>query len=139
VNQHGNLKLNLQNDFTTVDNRYPKNHQQTFHLLNKYSKKDVAKVTQSEGTSFAKRSGIGGGCGGRSGNVKSHDNFDKEYWKDKSCYKCKNKWHPTNKCPKKSNNDDDKKYVASTASSVKRIKKDFKSMNKDFTTVNTEL
>jgi hypothetical protein len=25
--QHGNLKVNLQNDFTTGDNRYPKNRQ----------------------------------------------------------------------------------------------------------------
>ena len=32
-NQHGNLKQDLQNDFTTSDNRYPKNRQQTLHLL----------------------------------------------------------------------------------------------------------
>jgi hypothetical protein len=32
-NQHGNLKVDLQNDFTTGDNRYPKNCQKTFHLL----------------------------------------------------------------------------------------------------------
>jgi hypothetical protein len=38
---------------------------------------------------------------------KNHDNFDKEYWKDKTCYKCEKKGHPANKCPKKSNNDDD--------------------------------
>jgi hypothetical protein len=36
--QHGNLKVDLQNDFTTGDNRYPKNRQQTLHLLDKYSK-----------------------------------------------------------------------------------------------------
>ena len=36
--QNGNLKLDLQNDFTTGDNRYPKNRQQTLHLLEKYSK-----------------------------------------------------------------------------------------------------
>jgi hypothetical protein len=111
-NQHGNLKVDIQNDFTTGDNRYPKNRQQTFHLLDKYSKNRqqtlhlldkysktaVVKVTQSEGTSFAQRSGRGGGCGGRSGNGKSHDNFDKEYWKDKTCYKCEEKGHPANKC-----------------------------------------
>jgi hypothetical protein len=55
-NQHGNLKVDLQNDFTTNDNRYPKNRQQTLHLLDKYRKTAVAKVTQSEGTSFAQRS-----------------------------------------------------------------------------------
>jgi hypothetical protein len=138
-NQHGNLNVDLQNDFTTGDNRYPKNHQKTLHLLDKYSKTAVAKVTQSEGTSFAQRSGRGGGRGGRSGNGKSHDNFDKEYWKDKTCYKCEKKGKPANKCPKKSNNDDDKKSVASAASSVKKLNKDFKSMKKAFTKVNTQL
>jgi transcriptional regulator NrdR family protein len=70
---------------------------------------------------------------------KSHDNVDKEYWKDKTCYKCEKKGHPANKCPKKSNNDDDEKSVASAASSVKNLKKDFKSMKKAFTTVNNQL
>jgi hypothetical protein len=65
--QHGNLKVDLQNDFTTGDNHYPKNLQQTLYLLDKYSKTAVAKVTQSEGTSFAQRRGRGGGRGGRSG------------------------------------------------------------------------
>ena len=35
--QHGNLKVDLQNDFTTGDNRYPKTRQQTLHLLDKQS------------------------------------------------------------------------------------------------------
>jgi hypothetical protein len=138
-NQHGNLKVDLQNVFTTGDNCYPKNCQQTLHLLDKYSKSAVAKVTQSEGTSFAQRIGRGGGRGGRSGNGKSHENFNKEYWKDKTCYKCEKKGHPANKCPKKSKNDDDEKSLASAASSVKKLKKDFKSMTKAFTTVNTQL
>jgi hypothetical protein len=138
-NQHGNLKVDLQNDFTSGDNRYPKNHQKTLHLLYKYSNTAVAKVTQSEGTSFAQMSGRGGGRSGRSGKGKRHDNFDKEYWKDKNCYTCDKKGHPVNKRPKKSNNDDDEKSVASAASSVKKLKKDFKSMKKGFTTVNTQL
>jgi hypothetical protein len=138
-NQHCNLKVDLQNDFTTSDNHCPKNRQQTLHLLDKYSKTAVAKVTQYEGTSFAQRSGRGGGRGGRIGNGKSRGKFDKEHWKDKTCYKCEKKGHPANKCPKKSNNDDDEKYVASAASSVKKLKKDFKSMQKAFTKVNTQL
>jgi hypothetical protein len=138
-NQHGNLKVDLQNDFTTGDTRYPKNPQQTLHLLEKYSKTAVAKVTQSEGTSFAQRSGREGGRGGRSGNGKSHDNFDKEYWKDNTCYKCEKKEHPANKFPQKSNNDDDKNSVVRAANSVKKLKKDFKYMKKAFTTVNTQI
>jgi hypothetical protein len=57
VTQHGKLKVDLQNDFTTGDNRYPKNRQQILHLLDKYSKTVVARVTHSEGTSFAQKSG----------------------------------------------------------------------------------
>jgi hypothetical protein len=59
--QHGNIKMDLQNDFTTGDNCYPKNRQQTLHLLDKYSKTVIPKVTQSEGTSFAQKGGRGGG------------------------------------------------------------------------------
>jgi hypothetical protein len=76
---------------------------------------------------------------GRSGNGKIKDIFYKEYWKDKTCYKCEKKGHPANKCPKKSNTDDDEKSVASAASSVKNLEKYFKSMKKAFTTVNTQL
>jgi hypothetical protein len=46
---HANLKVDLQNDYTTGDNRYPKNRQQTLHLLDKYSKTTVSKANQSEG------------------------------------------------------------------------------------------
>jgi hypothetical protein len=108
-------------------------------LLDKYRNTVVAKVTQSEGTSFAQRSRRGGGRGRSSDNGKSHNNVDKEYWKDKTCYKCEKWGGAANKCPEKSNNDNDKKSVASTASSVKKLKKYFKSMKKAFTTVNTQL
>jgi hypothetical protein len=77
--QHGNLKVDLQNDLTTRDNHYPNNRQQTLHLLDKYSKTVVAKVTHSEGTSFAQKSGRGGGNQGSNGNVKGLDSgiYDK--------------------------------------------------------------
>jgi hypothetical protein len=70
---------------------------------------------------------------------KIHDNFDNKYCKEKTCYKCEKKGNPENKCPKKSNNYGEEKSVASAASSVKKLKKDCKSMKKNFTTVNTQL
>jgi hypothetical protein len=84
--QHGNLKVDIQNDFTTEDNRYTKNRQQTLHLLDKYSKTVVPKATQSKGASFSQKSGRGGGQG-NNGNGKGHDSitYDKNYWKDKEC------------------------------------------------------
>jgi hypothetical protein len=138
--QHGNLKVYLQNNFTRGDNLYPNNHQQTLHLLDKYSKTVVARVTHSEGTSFAQKSGQGGGNRGINGNGKGHDSstYDKKYWKDKECYRCHKKGHPTTHCPKKPSDDDDRS-TASAASSVKKLKKDLKFINKAFTTVNTQL
>jgi hypothetical protein len=70
--KHGNLKVDLSNDFTTGSNQYPKTCQQTLHLLNKYSKTvDVPKITPSEGSSFAQK----GGRGGRGGKGQSTRNF----------------------------------------------------------------
>jgi hypothetical protein len=50
---HANLKVNLQNDYTTGDNHYPKTRQQTLHLLDKYTKTAPPRTTPSEGLSFA--------------------------------------------------------------------------------------
>jgi hypothetical protein len=69
--QHGNLKVNLQNYFTKGDNCYPNNHQQTMHLLDKYSNTVVACATQYEGTDFAQIGGRGGGCGRASEKAKT--------------------------------------------------------------------
>jgi hypothetical protein len=139
--QHGNIKVDLQNDFTTGDNRYPKNRQQTLNLLDKFSKTVVPKVIQSEGASFAQKGGRGGGrsC---NGNGKGHDSvtYDKKYWKDKECYKCHTMGHPATHCSKKSNsNDDENRSATATVNSVKKIHKDTKSMRKAFTMVNTQL
>jgi hypothetical protein len=138
--QHGNLKVDFQNDFTTGYNRYPKNRQETLHLLGKYSKTVVARVTHSEGPSFAQKSGQGDGNRGSSGNGKVHDSstYHKKYWKDKEYYKCHKKGQPATHLPKKPSDDYDCS-TASTASSVKKLKKDLKSSKKAFTTVNTQL
>ena len=53
--QHTTLKMDLQNDFTTGDNRYPKTRQQTLHLLDKYTKPTLQRQTLSEGSTFAQR------------------------------------------------------------------------------------
>jgi hypothetical protein len=131
--QHGKLKTDLQNDFTTGDNHYPKTRQQTLHLLDKYSKSAVTKPISSEGASFAQ------GGGGGNGKNKKKEPFDKVYWKGKTCYNCNGKDHPASHCKAdkadKKEDDDD----ASTASSVNKLKKDFKKMSKAFTTVNAKL
>ena len=135
--QHANLKVDLQNDFTTGDNRYPKNRQSTLHLLDKYSKTVVTKTAQSEGTAFVQRSGTGGKAG--AGNGKEKEDYDKKYWANKDCFKCGEKGHPASHCPKKTTTEDDEKSLASTQSSVKKLTKELKSMKKAFSQVNTQL
>jgi hypothetical protein len=135
--QHNKLKVDLQNDFTTGDDRYPKNRHATLHLLDKYSKSVVINQTSpSEGSSFAQR---GSGAGntndsGRSRNDKQNqDGFDTAYWKDKECYHCHKKGHPSNHCPKKKTNnnyDDDKSVSTKTSKSSKSSKATSTSINK---------
>jgi hypothetical protein len=99
----------------------------------------VPRVTQSEGTTFAHNIVRGGGRGSN-GNAKGHDSssYDKKYCKDRECYKCHKKGHPATHFPKKLSDDDDCS-LASTVRSVKKLKKDLKSIKKAFTTVNTQL
>jgi hypothetical protein len=132
--------VDLQNYFTTGDNHYPKNRQQTLHLFDKYSKTVVAKVTYSEGTSFAQNGGRGGGNRSSSGNGKFHNSntYDNKYWKEKECYKCHKNENPSTHCTKKPSDEDDRS-TASAASSFKKLKKDLKSIKKACTTVNTQL
>ena len=58
--QHVKLKVDLQNDFTTGNDRYPKNRQSTLHLLDKYSKYVVeTSTTTSEGSTFTQKGAKG--------------------------------------------------------------------------------
>jgi hypothetical protein len=150
--QHAKLKVDLQNDFTTGDNHYPKTRQQTLHLLDKYSKSVVNKPSQSEGGSFVqggggdnrKKNNNDGSSfvqGGGGDNRKKKETFDKAYWKDKTCYRCDGKGHPASHCTLDKKSDkkaDDVDDAASTASSVNKLKKDFKKMSKAFTTMKLE-
>jgi hypothetical protein len=62
---HAKLKEGLKDDFTKGDNRYPKNRQQTLHLLDNHSKTAAPQTTPSEGSSFAQQSGKGRSDGGK--------------------------------------------------------------------------
>jgi len=131
--QHSKLKMDLQNDFTTGDNRYPTNRQATLHLLDKYTKTAIVNQPISEGTAFAQRGGKG---------KKDKEPFDKSYWKDKTCYECQKKGHPSSHCPNKGaagKDDDDKsKSTKSSTSStvIRKLRKDFK---KQFTTMEARI
>ena len=145
--QHNKLKVDLQNDFTTGDDRYPKNRQATLHLLDKYSKSVVvSQTTSSEGASFAQRGGRGGGSSNNNQNTnQNQDGYDKSYWKDKECYNCNKKGHPSNQCPlKNQKNDDDKSVSTKTSKSSKSSKntsitKAQKKLKKSFATLSSKI
>jgi hypothetical protein len=87
----------------------------------------VPKTTSSEGSPFAQK-GVGGGRGGRG---RPTITFDKEYWKDKTCFNCGEKGHLSSSCTKAAvANDDDS---ASIAQSIKKLAKDTKNLKKAFT------
>jgi hypothetical protein len=141
--QHNKLKVDLQNDFTTGDDHYPKTRQATLHLLDKYSKSIiVSHTTPSEGTSFAQRGGRGGGGRGAGSSNQNPESFDKAYWKDKECYNCGKKGHPSNRCPKKKNADDDDKSSRTSKSSKSThnsIEKEQKKLKKSFATLSSKI
>jgi hypothetical protein len=64
----------------------------TLHLLDKYSKTVVVpKMTSSKGSPFTQK-------GGRGGKGQGSISFDKEYWKDKTCFNCGEKGHLSSSC-----------------------------------------
>jgi hypothetical protein len=139
---HHKLRVNLQNNFTTGDDRYLKNCQHTLHLLHKYSKSTVVQTSPSEGTAFVQKGG----------SPKRQDNtFNKKYWKDKECFNCHKKGHPSSHCPgSKNNNNDDKTISSKTfkdskssktskASKTSSINKAQKRLKKSFATLSTKI
>jgi hypothetical protein len=75
-------------------------------------------MTSSEGSSFAQK----GGRGGRGGKCQATITFDKEYWKDKTCFNCGEKGHLSSSCTKTAvTNDEDSDGIAQ---SIKKLAKD---------------
>jgi hypothetical protein len=110
--QHRKLRVDLQNDFTTGDDRYPKNRQHTLHLLDKYSKSTVVQTNPSEGTAFGQKGGSP---------KRQDDTYDKKYWKDKECFNCHKKGHPSTHCraSKANDNSNDNKTASSKTRQAK--------------------
>lgn len=129
--RHTNLKVDLQNDFTTGDNsnRYLKNWQQTLHWTNTARRQLQDPTSPKEKSLFAQQDGKGKDKG--TPNTES-DGYNKKYWKDKECFKCFKKCnkmgHPASHCRSKKSNDDVDKSLTSTTNSVNKLKKDFSIM-----------
>ena len=87
------FKTNLSDNCTTGGKKYPSTRQETFHYLEKHIKNSVRTQTAPEGSSFPQK----GGASKHRGSPKDWD--DKEHWKDKPCFNCGKKGHPSRYCP----------------------------------------
>jgi hypothetical protein len=142
-NSHDKIKSDLLDDFTKGSDNYPTTPQQTLLLLDKYSKKPMA-VTQSEGTAFAQKETKKGKSKPKktdSADPKQVE-FDKDFYKDRVCFRCGKMGHPKAACTVKivaADNDKSTKSSASKVSSLTGSKVDvgkmFTSINKTFKTM----
>jgi hypothetical protein len=78
-------------------------------------------MTLSEGMSFDQQGG--GGCGGGRGG--RGNTFNKEYWKDKTCFTCGKNGHQSMSFKKTV--DDNKSHASQARSVKKKLIKDIKS------------
>ena len=115
--EHDHLKNALSDDFAKDQDNHPPTPQQSLMLMDKYSKSPTV-VTQSEGTSFAQK-----GKNKGSEKKKSDDKnpktveYDKDFYKDRECFRCGKKGHPKSACTVKlKESDDDDKSVGSKRS-----------------------
>jgi hypothetical protein len=69
---------------------------------------------------------------------KDPKDFDKEWWKDKECYRCGKKGHPASACSVKPLSDNDNKSIGSSKSAsnaMAAIQKSMKTMGKAMTQI----
>jgi hypothetical protein len=96
-NAQDKIKSDLSDDFTKGSNNYPTTPRQSQLLLDKYFKKPAV-VNHSEGTAFAQ--------GGTKKKMKKNKNdtdpknvkYNKEFYKDKDCFRCEKKGHSKAAC-----------------------------------------
>jgi hypothetical protein len=136
---HDKIKSDLSDDFTKGSDNYPVTPVQTLLLLDKYSKKPTV-VAASEGTAFAQKGKKGEA---RKDATDKKVEFDKEFYKDKECFRCGKKGHPKAACTVKMTPADDEnkskspKSIKSSSSSISSkldISKVFGEMNKTLKT-----
>ncbi len=138
--KHNKIKDNLSNDYTKGSDNYPQTRSQALMLMDHYSKTPTA-IATLEGTAFAqsgKKKKKGDDKEKTPEAAKDPKDFDKEWWKDKECYRCGKKGHPASASSVKplSNNHD--KLICSSKSAsnpMAAIQKSMKTMGKAMTQI----
>jgi hypothetical protein len=107
-------------------------------LMDHYFKTQTA-VTTSKGTAFVqsgKKKKKGDKNAVKSKATKDPKDYDREWWKDKECYRCSKKGHPAAACTVKAPSDGDDKSSRSSKSAsnvMAAIQKSMKTMGKAMT------
>jgi hypothetical protein len=140
--QHEHLRKELQNNFTKGSDKYPENCSQTLLFLDRCSK--LAPVDSAlQGTAFTQKGGQPKKREEKKGSNKPKaikKDFDKEYFKDLPCFKCRKKGHPQLHCPTKTN-DDNNLFISSKSNrssksggkpKIKDFENQFKNLKKSF-------
>ena len=120
--KHTKIKEDLSDDYTKGTDNYPQNRSQALMMMDHYSKSPTA-VTVSEGTAFAqsdKKKKFDKEKGKSVAKEKDPKDFDKEFWKDKECYRCGKKGHHANACSVKPPKDDDDERSSKSGSKVNK-------------------
>jgi hypothetical protein len=123
--QHDHLMKELQNNFTKGCNKYPENCSQTLLFLDRYSK-SAPVGSGSQGAAFAQKGGQPKKGKEKKGSDKpkaEKKDFDKEYFKDLPCLKCRKKGHPQSHCLMKTDDDNDSSISSRSSRSSKSGRK----------------
>ena len=112
---HDHLKNALWDDYAKDQDIYPTTPQQSLLLMDKYSKSPTV-VTQSEGTSFAQKKKKGSEKKKSDNKNPKKGEYDKDFYKDRECYRCGKKGHPKSACTVKLKDANDDRSVGSKRS-----------------------
>ena len=114
-NSHDKIKSDLSDDYTKGSDNYPITPQQTLLLLDKYSKKP-ALMAQSEGTAFAQKGKKGDAKKKAGDDDPKKFEYDKDFYKERVCFRCGKKGHPKAACTVKLAAADEEKSAKSSSS-----------------------
>ena len=144
--------MSLQEDFAKGIDNYPKTIQEAEKYLDKFPK-NTPPATASEGTAFAQK-GAKTKNGGKQDKEKKGDGelkpYNKKFFADKECFNCGKLGHPADSCPNQAADDDkpSKKGKArkkdedddnASVSSIKKLEKGFKKMQKTLTQISDKI
>lgn len=115
------LWMDLSNDYFTGGNKYPKTHQDAFHVSRHYTKSQGQKINPQLEMAFTQNGGGFKKSKQKKGNKKNGGGVATTRTLWRKCWRCGQKGHPERSCPKKDK--DDKDQSKSSKASLKQLTK----------------